>query len=444
MKNVLTALILLLWLTPAHAQKRKSTKKTATSKQPIKKGKGVKPPTAVSKNAHLLDSILNTTPILRQVKENRTGYRLQIIYTQITRDANNQPSFKDYTFNLDSNLYFYCASMVKLPISILALEKINELSGKGLTRATPMLTDSMRMCQTKMLKDTTSPNGFPNIEHHIRKMLLVSDNVSFSRILEFVTPDYAHQRMRQLGFPSARLGGRFDVACIGAGNNWMNQIRFIGTDGRLLFTQPGDSVRLHLDPPIANMKVGKNVYRKKKLVSTPKDFSHSNFMPLTTIHRILRNLVFMQNMPEASRYRITADDWKFLMTQMCRYPRESLYPKYDSTRYIDSYKKYLIYGATTKAITQDSIRIINIVGRAYGFVSDCAYVVNPSNGTEFMISAVLYTNKRNTFGTGNYEYDTVGLPFLRDLGVALYRLESQRTRKYRNDLSLFSQYAIEK
>lgn len=443
MKHVLTALILLLFLTPAQAQKKKPSKKKTTPKKSVNKGAPTKPVAVSSKNAHLLDSILNTTPILRQVKVNKTGYRLQIIYTQITRDANNRPTFKDYTYNLDSNLYFYCASMVKLPISILALEKINELSGKGLTRSTPMLTDSARLCQTKMLKDTTSPNGFPNIEHHIRKMLLVSDNISFSRTLEFVTPDYAHQRMRQLGFPSARLGGRFDVGCIGAGNNWMNPIRFIGTDGHLIFTQPGDSVLWHLDPPIANMKVGKNVYRKKKLVSTPKDFSHSNYMPLTTIHRVLRNLVFMENMPEASRYRLTADDWKFLMTQMCRYPRESAYPKYDSTRYIDSYKKYLIYGATTKAITQDTIRIINIVGRAYGFVSDCAYVVNPSNGIEFMVSAVLYTNKRNTFGTGNYEYDTVGLPFLRDLGVALYHLESLRTRKFKNDLSIFSKYATE-
>ena len=437
MKHLLTALLLLVWLAPAQAQKKKTTKK------PVKKTTPTKPQGTVLKNARLLDSILNTTPTLRQVKENKNGYRLQIIYTQITRDANNRPIFKDYTYNLDSNLYFYCASMVKLPMSILALEKINEMQSKGLTRSTPMLTDSLRFCQTKMWKDTTSPNGFPNIEHHIRKMLLVSDNISFSRTLEFVTPDYAHNRMRELGFPMARLGGRFDVACIGAGNNWMNQIRFIGTDGYLIFTQPGDSVKWHLDPPIPNMKVGKNVYRKKKLIATPKDFSRSNFMPLSTIHRVLRNLIFMQDLPAENRYHISENDWKFLMTQMCRYPRESAYPKYDSTRYIDSYKKYLIYGATTRVIDQDSIRIINIVGRAYGFISDCAYVVNPSNGTEFMVSAVLYTNKRNTFGTGNYEYDTVGLPFLRDLGVALYRLESQRTRKYKNDLSIFSKYATE-
>lgn len=435
------AVILLLLVHLSSVAQRKKTVRT-TVKQP-NHTQEKKPSGSVQKNARILDSILNTSAILRMVKDNRQVYRLQIIYTQITRNAEMVPSFKDYTFNVDSNLYFYCASMVKLPISILALEKINAQKSLGINRQTAMLTDSLRFCQTKMLKDTTSPNGFPTIEHHIRKMLLVSDNVSFSRTLEYVTPDYAHTRMKVLGFPLARLGGRFDIACIGAGNQWMNQVRFIANNGTLLHTQKADSVKLQLSQPIPNMKVGRNVYRKKKLIATPKDFSKSNFMPLTTIHRILRNLVFMEYMPENMRYAITRQDWEFLMAQMTKYPRESRTPLYDSAKYHDTYKKYLIHGAKTKHVEEDTLRIINIVGRAYGFIADCAYVVNTQDGTEFLVSAVLYTNKRNTFGTGNYEYDTIGLPFLRDLGVALYRLEKQRQRTFKPDLSIFSQYATE-
>jgi len=438
-KHIAVTCLLLVHFTIV-AQKKKTVKKPVKHSTTTQ----VKKPTPTGmKNAKILDSLLNTTAILKQVKDNRSQYRLQIIYTQITRQADGSPTFKDYTFNVDSNLYFYCASMVKLPISILALEKVNSQKALRISRQTAMLTDSLRFCQTKMLKDTTSPTGFPTIEHHIRKMLLVSDNVSFSRTLEYVTPDYAHTRMKALGFPLARLGGRFDVACIGPGNQWMNQIRFIENNGTLLYTQKGDSVQIQLPQPIPNMKVGRNVYRKKKLIATPKDFSKSNFMPLTTIHRVLRNLVFMDFVPENMRYTITKEDQVFLLTQMTKYPRESKRPLYDSAQYHDTYKKYLVHGAKTKHVAEDTLRIINIVGRAYGFISDCAYVVNTKDGTEFMVSVVLYTNKRNTFGTGNYEYDTIGLPFLRDLGVALYRYEKQRQRTFKTDLSIFSQYATE-
>jgi hypothetical protein len=50
--------------------------------------------------------------------------------------------------------------------------------------------------------------------------------------------------------------------------------------------------------------------------------------------------------------------------------------------------------------------------------------------TEFLLSTVIYTNQRNSFGTGNYEYDTIGLPFLKELSLALYRFEKNRKKKY--------------
>ena len=73
------------------------------------------------------DSILNKKPILKTVNADLKKYRLQIIYTQITRDDKGMPRFKNYTYHLDSTNYFYCASLVKLPCAILALEKTKNL-----------------------------------------------------------------------------------------------------------------------------------------------------------------------------------------------------------------------------------------------------------------------------------------------------------------------------
>mgnify|MGYP000891162841 CR=1 FL=1 len=52
-------------------------------------------------------------------------YRIQILYTQINRDKNNTPHFKEYSYRLNANEYFYPASTVKFPLSVLALEKLN-------------------------------------------------------------------------------------------------------------------------------------------------------------------------------------------------------------------------------------------------------------------------------------------------------------------------------
>ena len=65
------------------------------------------------------------------ILKNRKAWNVQIIYTQISRNKSNNPSFEDYYINVDSTKYYYPASTVKLPIALLALQKLNELSSYG-------------------------------------------------------------------------------------------------------------------------------------------------------------------------------------------------------------------------------------------------------------------------------------------------------------------------
>src|SRR5579884_3044647 len=79
------------------------------------------------KTSRYLDSLFKAAlPKYATVFSNPGKYRLQVIYTRITRDKNNKPSFKNFYWRADSTAYFYPASLVKLPISIAALEKLNE------------------------------------------------------------------------------------------------------------------------------------------------------------------------------------------------------------------------------------------------------------------------------------------------------------------------------
>ena len=67
----------------------------------------------------------------------------------------------------------------------------------------------------------------------------------------------------------------------------------------------------------------------------------------------------------------------------------------------------------------EHIIIYNKVGYAYGYLTDCAYIVDKKKNKEYIITATIYVNKNGIFNDDMYEYDTVGLPFLAELGRQL-------------------------
>ena len=135
----------------------------------------------------LLRNLLNRSPeLFGSVLRQPAKYDVQILYTQIHRNAQNKPSFKTYRYRVDKNRYFYPASTVKLPAVLLALEKINQLQIPGLTKDTPMLTDSAYDEQTAVQRDTTTTDSLPSVAQYAKKILLVSDNDGFNRLYEFI------------------------------------------------------------------------------------------------------------------------------------------------------------------------------------------------------------------------------------------------------------------
>ncbi len=152
----------------------------------------------------------------------------------------------------------------------------------------------------------------------------------------------------------------------------------------------------------------------------------------------MQRIIFNNYLPEEQKFKISKSDWEFLVKHMGMYPRESSYPKYNAQTYHDSFKKYFIYGKGHKKIISDSLRVFNMIGYSYGFLIDCAYIVNYKTKTEFMLSAVVYTNKRNSFGSGVYEYESTGIPYLEELSLALYQHETKRKKKKLPNLEEFN------
>lgn len=365
------------------------------------------------------DSIFDKSPFLKKIVAKKDNYHVQIIYTELNY-KNGKPDFKDYYFNTRTDNYFYCASLVKLPLSILAYKKLNEI---GVPANSIMYTDSSRLCQRKVKSDTSAASGYPSIEHYVKKMFLTSDNEAYSRTYEFLGVDYIHQNLKNRGYPEIRIINRYDGNCAGADHYITNPIRFVDNTGKLLYSQTEQIGMVKFDKPISNAHVGIAYYNtNNKKVNTAKDFGSMNYLPLTNCLQILKDLIYRP----ASDNGLKEDQKAFFIQYLSALPRQSTYPKYDPKVYYDSYKKYFIYGDSKKSIGDSAIIITNIVGQSYGFMSDCARIKDEKHGVEFMLSAVIYANEDEIINDGKYDYKTIALPFLAELGRQFYNYELRR------------------
>ncbi|MBT8271420.1 MAG: hypothetical protein KJO25_05190, partial [Bacteroidia bacterium] len=100
----------------------------------------------------------------------------------------------------------------------------------------------------------------------------------------------------------------------------------------------------------------------------------------------------------------------------------ALYPRdldYDPVNYYDSYGKFFIYGDSKEPIP-DYIKIYNKVGYAYGYLTDCAYIVDSKQQIEYILTATIHVNRNRIFNDDAYEYDEIGIPFLAQLGREIH------------------------
>jgi hypothetical protein len=107
------------------------------------------------------------------------------------------------------------------------------------------------------------------------------------------------------------------------------------------------------------------------------------------------------------------------------------------TSYYNSYGKFFIYGDTKKKIPAN-IRIFNKAGWAYGTLTDNAYIIDLENKVELLLTATILVNENGIFNDDQYEYQTIGLPFLANLGRIIFEYEYKRKKKNLPDLSKFN------
>ena len=345
----------------------------------------------------LQETLASDNQKIKIVMSNPEGFELQIIYTQILHDKNNNVSFKDFTYHLNAENYFYPASTIKFPIAILALEKLNSIENTEVNSEFTIEGNSNKL----------------KFSEEISKIFAVSENEASTNLLEFLGLDDINKSMKAKGLEPFRLSHRVS-----------------GSDPRSLATKPitlyktnGTTLKIPsvLSKPsipltINKIKKGIGYMKNDSLVDGSFDFSNKNYYPLETLHNTMKRIIFPENFKESERFNLTKKDREFILFSMQNLPPNA---GYNPVEYYDGYCKFFMFGDTKENIPAN-IKIYNKVGEAYGTLTDCAYIVDSENKVEFMVSATIYTNKNQIFNDDKYEYDSIGFPFLAELGRQLY------------------------
>ena len=356
-------------------------------------------------------------------------YRIQILYTQINRDKNNIPHFKEYSYRLNPNEYFYPASTVKFPLSVLALEKLNDLKITGLNKASTAIYDSVTARQETIYNNPYAIDGRQTIEQAIKEVLVVSDNNAANRLYEFLGQEYIHSQLANKGYPEVYIRNRLELGRTPLENRQTQSVQFYDANNKLIYTQPAQNNTGKL--PYYNVLIGNGYLNgQDSLINAPLNFPEKNRISLSDLHHIMQSVIFPDQMPKKQRFNLSNEDRNFLLQWMHTTPTESSYPTYDSSEYYPAYAKFIMLGSE-KGPIPSNIKIFSKAGDAYGFLLDNTYIIDTDAKVEFMLSAVIYVNADGILNDNTYDYRTIGLPFMKNLGNTIYNYELSRKRAFR-------------
>ena len=379
-----------------------------------------------TKNTNLLHDILQDSkePIIKKVLSDLNSHEVQILFTRIHRDSLGVPKLERHTFQVNSKKYFYPASTVKFPVAILALQKIRKLQSQGV----PIKADTpfKVLYSENVIKktDSTHPKNNLTIAHLIKKIFLVSDNMAYNYLFDFIGRDDANKAIHNIGITNFNLSHKFSDSDL---ENKNSTPRFI------FFNQKGDTI-YNQAPITSNQKIknthldgvlkGKGYVKDGTIIDESMDFSEKNYASIAALNQILERIIFPKVFSRNEQFNIEPEDYFFLRYWMSRTPNEVTIPFYDRETFFDSYCKFFIYGDKKGEMTNNT-RIYNKVGLAYGTTTDLAYVKD-RNGIEFFLTATILTNKNEIFNDNTYEYDQLGIPFLAALGREIYQFEKNK------------------
>ena len=363
-------------------------------------------------NAYLLALLKKYPRWFSQITEDSASSNIQVYFTEISRNAANAPVAKTYSYNGSESIYFYPATVVGLPIAILALQKVQELAPRGITVNTTMITERSSSSQTATYNDPFTPNGKPTVGGYIKRMLLYEDEEAFNRLYEFLGQQYINDALHKTGFAEVQILERLGLFLNEKENAATNPVKFLDDRGNLMYTQP--MLINSQTYPKRNDYVGTSYYSNGTLYKNPMMFSYKNKIALSSLQALMQMLA-LPSLFGSNRQLVLSEQHRNLllgyMSGNTVLNAQSNYPPH---------RPQPLTNALKEKFPQHMINVIELGGKGYGQVTQLAYVSDATTGIEYFVSATILANSKTVLNSGKYEYNEKAYPFLKNLIIAMH------------------------
>lgn len=336
-------------------------------------------------------------------------HRVQILSQYRKKGAKH---WQKSAWQLTPKQWFSTASVAKLPIALLACERIDAL---GLD-----LSAQIGFSQPPIGGEW--PDDEPDVEalqRTLTRIFTVSENTPFNRLYDFLGVDTMHERLMDLGYPSARLVSRMSPPV--RDNTRTRAGRVLDGNGKLVHVF-GERVGKQRTFAFGDALDGQGFLQDDGTLNPgPHDFSKANFIALADSQQMLKAIIDPDSVPAAQRWAIPEPMRRELLDIMARMPRQSTDPGYDPSTYYDGYARFFMIG-DGKADKPESLHLIGKSGEAYGFLTDVSFITQTGSDLQLLLAANIYVNADGIFNDDVYEYESLGYPFLAALGRAVWQV----------------------
>lgn len=294
--------------------------------------------------------------------------------------------------------YFYPASTIKLLSATCALRQL-AIWRLARNAAEPHATTPVRIGDA----DKTT------VTQEIQKIFLVSDNPAHNLLHDLVGHRELHEMAWAAGISSVRLRHRLSVIEPSERARKSPDITFEiqGTPCQI----PQRSSTLSIPKESGQgLEVGRAHTDPSGLRhDRPMSFSEKNCISLQDLHTLTK-LVFAPDVAPGG-FGLERADLAMLMDAAALDAPPPL---------THSHNKFLLPGLL-RVRPREEWRVMNKVGRAYGFSLDTGVIEHLPTGTRWAFSATIYTNDSGELNTDRYDYARDADPFMADLGEVLGR-----------------------
>ncbi len=365
--------------------------------------------TANVKEAELLAVLRHKDSLVDAVLSDMPGYRFQLAMSLKKNETITN------TIQLGQAQYFYPASLVKLPLALMTLEKIKRLNLD--------LNHSIQLGAYAPCKY----DGFVKLGQQqtitfrqlLEELLVVSDNNHYNTLFHFITPKEINKALKEKGFTDSYIYKSFE-GCELDQQLHCGEILVKNTENKVVFRQEASSLDTNLMmqsfPYSEKRLVGSKRYENRKIIKEPIDFNYTNDLSLLDIHILIESL--FENDKVVELWDILPKHKEFLLTCMQKFPREMIQSYHPNYKEIEDNKfKYFRIGESP--IDSNNKRTFSKIAYSYGFTTETAFI--PYNEKEgLFLSMTIYTNENGILNDGKYEYDEIARPVFSRIANLLY------------------------